>query len=217
MHPSILKIKSVFKSIRLFGFNFVSSDDISKILISLDSTKKTSCVIPTKLVKLANKEICKDLANCINESIEKNESQNELKAAGITPIYKKEDPINKESYRPVSVLPTISKIFEKILFDQLTKFSNKFFSPLLCGFRKGYSTQYALVNLLQKWKKGLDESDGIVGTLLMDLYKAYDCVNHELIIAKLAAYELNEGSLRLIRKYPSKRKQRVKKGSSLSE
>ena len=67
----------------------------------------------------------------------------------------------------------------------------------MCGFRKGYSTQYALVNLLQKWKKGLDESDGIVGTLLMDLYKAYDCVNHELIIAKLAAYGLNESSLRL--------------------
>ena len=69
MHPSILKIKSVFKSIRLFDFNFVSSDDISKIITSLDSTKKDSGVIPTKNVKLANKEICKDLANCINECV----------------------------------------------------------------------------------------------------------------------------------------------------
>ena len=220
MHPSILKIKSqisVFKSIRLFDFNFVSSGDISKIITSLDSTKKTSGVIPTKIVKLKNKEICKDLANCINESIKKNEFPNEPKAADITAIFKKDDPLKKENYRPVSVLPTISKIFERILFDQLTKFSNKFLSPLLCGSRKGYSTQYALVNLLQKWKKGLDESDGIVGTLLMDLYKAYDCVNHELIIAKLAAYGLNEGSLRLIQNYLSKRKQRVKIGSSLSE
>ena len=156
MHPNILKIKSVFKSIRLFDFNFVSSDDISKIVTSLDSTKKTSGVIPTKIVKLANKEICKDLANCINESIKKNEFPNEPKAADITAIFKKDDPLNKENYRPVSVLPTISKIFERILFDQLTKFSNKFLSPLLCGFRKGYSTQYALVNLPQKWKKTLD-------------------------------------------------------------
>ena len=72
-HRSILKIKSVFKSIRLFNFKFVSSDDISKIITSLDSTKKTSGVIPTKIVKLANKEICKDLANCINRSIKKSE------------------------------------------------------------------------------------------------------------------------------------------------
>ena len=64
-------------------------------------------------------------------------------------------------------------------------------------------------------KKTLDESDRIVGTLLMDLYKAYDFVNHELIIAKLAAYVLNEGSLRLIQNYISKRKQWVKIGSSL--
>ena len=93
----------------------------------------------------------------------------------------------------------------------LRKFLNKFLSPFLCGFRKGYSTQYAL----QKWKKTLDESERIVGTLLMDLYKAYDFVNHELIVAKLAAYVLNEGSLRLIQNYISKRKQWVKIGSSL--
>ena len=78
MHPSILKIKSVFKSIKLFNFNFVSSDDI--IITSLDSTKK-------------------DLANFINKSIKKNEFPNELKAADITPIFKKEDPLSKENYR----------------------------------------------------------------------------------------------------------------------
>ena len=148
MHPSILKIKSVFKSIRLFDFNFVSSDDISKIITSFDSTKKTSGVIPTKIVKLANIEICKDLANSINESIKKNKFPNELKAAEITPSFKREDPLNKENYTPVSVIPAISNMFERILFDQLTKFSNKFLSSLLCGFRKWYSTQYALVNLL---------------------------------------------------------------------
>ena len=87
-HSSILKIKSVFKSIRLFDFNFVSSDDISKIVTSLDSTKKTSGVIPRKTVKLGNLEIYKDLANCISDSIKKNEFLNELKAADITPIIK---------------------------------------------------------------------------------------------------------------------------------
>ena len=89
MHPNILKIKSVFKSIRLFDFNFVSSDDISKIVTSLDSTKKTSGVIPTKIVKLANKEISKDLVNFIKE-LKKNKLPNELKSADITPKFKKQ-------------------------------------------------------------------------------------------------------------------------------
>ena len=74
---------------------------------------------------------------------------------------------------------------------------------LLCGFRKGYSTQHALINLLQKWQKYLDASDGILGTLLMDLSKPYDCVNHDLIIAKLEAYGFGESSLRLIQNYLS--------------
>ena len=89
MHPTILKIKSVFTSIRLFDFNFVSIDDISKIINLLDSTKKTSGVIPTKIVKLANKEIFMGLANSINESNKKNEFPNELKAVDITPTFSK--------------------------------------------------------------------------------------------------------------------------------
>ena len=102
-------------------------------------------------------------------------------------LYLKEDLLSKENYRPVKVLQTISTVFARVLFDQLTNF----FTPLLCGFRKGYSFQYELVNLLQKRKKSLYEPDRIVGTLLMDLSKTYDCVNHELIIAKLVAYALN--------------------------
>ena len=63
MHPSILKIKSVIISVRLFHFNFVTSGAISKIITSQDSTKKASGVIPAKIVKVPNREICKDLAN----------------------------------------------------------------------------------------------------------------------------------------------------------
>ena len=202
---------------QLFDFNFVSSDDISKIINSLDPTKKTSGAIPTKIVKLANKQICKHLANCINECITQNKFPNELKIVDITPTFKKDDPLDKTNYRPISILPTVSKIFGRMLFNQLQRFSNKFLSPLLCGFRKGRSTQYALINLLQKWQKCLDASNGIVGTLLMDLSKAYDCVNDDLMIAKLEAYGVGENSLRLIQNYLSQRQQRVKVGSFLSE
>ena len=70
-----------------------------------------------------------------------------MRAADVTAIFKWDDLLNKENYRPVSVLLTIYNIFEGVLFDQLRKFSNKFLSPLLCGFKKGYSTQYKFGSL----------------------------------------------------------------------
>ena len=115
-HPSIIKIKSSAEKTQFFDFNVVKSDNISKIINSLVPTKKTSGAIPTKIVKLANKQICKGLPNYINECIKQNKFPNELKIADITPIFKKEDPRDKTNYRPTSILQTVSKIFERILF-----------------------------------------------------------------------------------------------------
>ena len=147
-HESIIKIKSSVETTQFFDFNFVSSDDISKIINSMDPTKTTSGAIPIKIVKLANKQIYKDLVNGINKCITQNKYRNELKIADITPIFKKENPIDKTNYRPISILPTVSKVFEGILFNQLQRCSNKFLSPVFCGFRKGYFTQCALISLI---------------------------------------------------------------------
>ena len=103
-----------------------------------------------------------DHPNCINECTKQKEFANELKVVNITPIFRKEDPLDKTNHRPIIILPTVSKIFEIILFSQLQRFSKEFLSPLLCGFRKGYSTQYVLINLLQEWQKCLDASDRTV-------------------------------------------------------
>ena len=75
---------------------------------------------------------------------------------------------------------------------------------ILCGFREGYSTQHALIRVIEKWKKCLDNS-GIVGTILMDLSKAYDCLPHDLLIAKLAAYGFSVNSLSLMYDYLNNR------------
>ena len=91
-------------------------------------------------------------------------------------MYKKLDLSDKVSYRPVSVLPLLSKVLEKIIYDQLYGFLENFLSELLCGFRKTHSTQHALFRLIQKWQEELD-SGGYVGTILMDLSKVYDCYN----------------------------------------
>ena len=131
-----------------------------------------------------------------------------MKVADVIPVFKK-DPNNKANYRPISLLPIISKIFERILFEQIEKFSKKILSPKLCCFRKGHSTQHALLNLLKNWQKTLDKS-GVIGTVPMDLSKAYDGLPHDLLIAKLAASGFENFAASLISDYLSKRNQRVK-------
>ena len=94
----------------------------------------------------------------------------------------------------------------------LSKSFPKKLTPKLCGFRKGHSTQHALSNLLKNWQKTLDKSV-VIGTVLMDLSKAYDCLPHDLLIAKLSAYGFDDSATSLISDYLSKRYQRVKIGS----
>ena len=101
------------------------------------------------------------------------------------------------------------------MYDQLYQYIKHFLNQLLCEFRKANSTQHALFRLLQKWQKELD-SGGFIGTILMDLSKAYDCLPHDLLIAKLEAYGLDNGSLNLLLDYLNFKKQRVKVGSVYS-
>ena len=103
-----------------------------------------------------------------------------------------------------------------MMAEQLSEFFETKFSKLLCGFRKRHSCQHALINLLQSWQKHLDEGR-VVGTVLMDLSKAYDCLPHDLFIAKLAAYGVDFSSLSLIYDYLSKRYHRVKIGDCFSD
>ena len=89
-------------------------------------------------------------------------------------------------------------------------------SPSLRGYRKGFSTQHALAFLLEKWKKTSDNK-GYSAAILMDLSKAFDTINHELLIAKLSAYGIRRNALKLIHSYLSDRKQHVKVNNTFSE
>ena len=97
----------------------------------------------------------------------------------------------------------------------MSEYSESFLNHILCGFRKACSTQHTLFKVLQLWQKEIDNG-GFVGTILMDLSKAYDCIPHELLIAKLKCYGIDNGSLRLLLDYLTNRKQRTKIGSSFS-
>ena len=120
------------------------------------------------------------ITNCINKCISIKSFPDELKVADVRPVFKKEDSNNKVNYRPISLLPMISKIFEKVLFEQIEKFSEKPLSPNLYGFGKGHSTEQALLYLLKNWQKNLGKS-GVIRTVLMDLSKACDCLPNDLL------------------------------------
>ena len=132
-----------------------------------------------------------------------------LKHANITPVFKKGHRGSKENYRPVSILPVLSKIFEKLLCKQITPFMDQFLSKYHCRFRKGFHAQHCLIAMLEKWKKAVD-SKKVFGALLTDLSKAFDCLPHDLIIAKLNAYGFSLPVLNLIQNCSANRKQRTK-------
>ena len=117
--------------------------------------------------------------------------------------------------RPISILSSLSKLFEKNMYDNIYNYMENKLSPYLCGFRKGYSTMYCLVIMLERFKKALDKKNKF-GALLTDLSKAFDCLNHELLIAKLDAYNFDK-SLEVIRSYLSNRKHRTKINYTFSE
>ena len=97
------------------------------------------------------------LTEIINSSFEQNEFLNELKLADLIPIFKKIGPINKENYRPVSILSHISKVFERLIYKQIDNFIKNKILVKLCGFRKNHNTQYSLISMLEKWKASLDK------------------------------------------------------------
>ena len=150
-----------------------------------------------------------------DEAISYNEFPENLKLADVTPVFKKKDLLEETNYRPVSVFPPVSKIFERLLQKQINEHIKNKFSPYLCEYGKGFSTQYALLSLIERWKKILDEI-GFVDAVLMDLSKAFDTLNHELLIAKLIVYGSNNESLKFIRSYFTNRWQRTKINKSFS-
>ena len=109
-----------------------------------------------------------------------------LKMANATPVYKKENRSDKDNYRPVSILPKLSKMCERCLCKQISTFFEDILSKNQCVFRKEHSDQHCLLALIEKWKQCYHGK--AYGALLTDPSKAFDCLPRSLFIAKLKAY-----------------------------
>ena len=138
-------IKDKYENIFSFKFKSVSTDQVIKFIDEIDCNKNSNGDIPAKTIKIAKEEITKPITNYINSSLSTAIFRDELKMAYIVPFLIKNDVNDKTNYRPISLLPLISKIFENVLYQQIEHFANEILSPRLCGFRKEYSTQHALL------------------------------------------------------------------------
>ena len=173
--------------------------------------------IPTKLLKLAHREVSLILANLFNAIIEQGAYPGLLKHAVLTAVHKKGSKTDIKNYRPISVLKVIDKIFEKLLYVRLENFFNKcqLFSVNQFGFTKGKDTGIAVTKLIHEITNNLDNNNFSL-CIFADLSKAFDTVNHSLLMKKLYRYGVRGNAYNLIESFLSNRTQQVKFKNSLS-
>ena len=201
-----------------FSIPPVSVSFIEMQLNNLNVNKATGIdEISAKFLKLASPIICSSLAFILNLSIQQGLYPDNLKKAKVTPIFKKGDKSDPNNYRPISVLPIISSIYERHISNSITRFMDKY--DLIyhhqSGFRKQHSCQTALTSLVDNWLTAINENK-IVGTILLDLTKAFDLVNHKILLNKLASYKFSPKTLAWFTSYLSNRQQQVHVSGKLS-
>ena len=184
-HNSITKIKEHVQTNGLPPFEFtpVSRSDVHKELIALNERKPSGYdLLPPKLLKLGKDALTPPITTLVNMSFQQCIFPNCLKNAELSPVFKKDDSMNKTNFRPVSILVCFSKVFEKLYCDQLLDFFNKVVSKFLSASRNGYSCETVLIEMIEDWRKCLSEHK-VVAAMLVDLSKAFDCLPHRLLLA----------------------------------
>ena len=138
------------------------------------------------------------------------------KMGQVTPLFKKNDECKKENHGPVTVLPALNNIYEELLVAQLGGFCQAILSDFIySSYRKFHSCETALLKLTEDWRAMFDKGKVVV-VVSMDLSKAFDIIDHDLLLAKLKAYGVGETSFVLFKDYLSGRQQTVKIGDTFS-
>ena len=183
-------------------FTFKNIDEIivKKTINNLPT--KNSCAyddISSKLLKVIAPVIIKPLTLLFNQVLNTGICPDKLKIAKVIPIYKKGDPQLFENYRPISLLPTISKVLEKIIHKSYFEEYGLFFNDQY-GFRPKHSTEYAALELIDRIINKMDLNE-ITIDIFLDLSKAFDTIDHTILLHKLKYYGLEQSTLRLIESY----------------
>ena len=193
-----------------FHFKYVVPDEICEAVSSIKSQAKGVDLVPVVFIKACLPVILPVLEHLFNYSLQNSQYPSVWKQAQILPIPKTKQPKECKDYRPVSILCVLAKIFEKLVYSQTYNFVEQFdiLSPLQSGFRRGCSTNTALLKVTNDIRKAMDDGKLTILSLL-DLSKAFDCVHHPLLLAKLRLIGFSTSVIRWFQSYLEGRSIRV--------
>ena len=154
-------------------------------------------MLSPRLVKESASVIAKPITNILNTSVAQGCYPNAWKMGQVTPLFKKDDESNKANYRPVTVLPVLNNIYERLLAAQLGKFYSAILSDFISSYGKFSSCETALLRLTEDCRRMRDKGE-LIAIVSIDLSKAFEVIKHDLLLAKLKAYEVSEGSCALL-------------------
>ena len=213
---SFYRNKGVFPN--SYSLSIVSENKVLKYLNSLGINKATLDGIPSRFVRDGVSIIACPLTHVINLSLIQGVAPDDFfKSARVVPLFKKNDKTEVGNYRPVSILTIISKVFEIVVYDQVESYlgQKKLLYKFQSGFRSRYSTDTCLTHLTDFIKFQKDQGH-FVGMVLLDLQKAFDTVDHGILLMKLKALGLSQDVSRWFQSYLSDRQQLVDVSGTLS-
>jgi hypothetical protein len=194
-----------------FKFTVVTEEEVLKLLLKLNVTKSTGCDnISARFIKDGAHVIVSPLAYVVNLSLRTSNVPDDFKTARVVPLYKKGDCNQEGNYRPVSILPVVSKIFERLVYNQVYDYlcDHNLIYQYQSGFRSSFSTDTALTYLCDKIRFNMDK--GLyTGVILLDLQKAFDTVDHVILLRKLKAIGACDSTVNWFKSYLTDRKQFV--------
>ena len=175
-------------------------------ILSRSKINKSTIDIPQKCIKLAIDHISEALTSVFNFSLEQGNMPDILKISRITPVDKGGETTDPSNYRPISTLYSFVQIFEKLVYSQVLNYLEKhnILNKFQFGFRKGRSMEYAIMELTDNLKKAIDQNLYTCGVFL-DFSKAFDTVNHQILLKKLEAYGIRGTPLNWFNSYLSDR------------